>query len=75
MKTVKALQDGRHGYDLEEAVFKGVQERKYLINDVLRKIDEHPQSDDDDSESDTDESIADENASYRATKEFPSVYS
>ena len=67
MKTVKALRDGPHDYDIEESVFKAVRDRKYLLNDVLRGIDENSKSDDD---SDTGESSSDEeqNVSYRATK-------
>ena len=77
METVKDLRDSSRGYDMEEATFKAVRDRKYLLNDVLRKIDENSESDDEDGESDTGESSADgeENVSYRATKEFPSVYS
>ena len=75
MKTVKELRDGPHDYDIEESVFKAVRDRKYLLNDVLRGIDENSKSDDD---SDTGESSSDEeqNVSYRATKKkFGSVNS
>ena len=77
MKTVKALRDGPHGYDMEESMFKAVRDRKYLLNDVLRELDENAESDDEDSDSDAAESSADEenNTSYPATKEFGSVYS
>ena len=77
MKTVKALRDGPHGYGMEESVFKAVRDRKYLLNDVLRELDENAESDDEDSDSDAAESSADEenNTSYPATKEFGSVYS
>ena len=77
MKTVKELRDGPHDYDIEESVFKAVRDRKYLLNDVLRQIDENSKSDDEASDSDAAESSADEgeNDSYRTPKEFPSVYS
>ena len=77
MKTVKELRDGPHDYDMEEAAFKAVRDRKYLLNDVLRNIDENSDSHDEDAESDSGESDddEDENVTYRAGKEFPSVYS
>ena len=77
MQTVKELRDGPHDYGMEEASFKAVQDRKYLLNDVLRKMDENSESDDEDGESDTGESTDDEeeNDSYRVAKQFPSVYS
>ena len=66
MQTVKELRDGPHDYGMEEASFKAVQDRKYLLNDVLRKMDENSESDDEDGESDTGESTDDEeeNDSY-----------
>ena len=77
MHTVKELRDGSSDYDMEEASFKAVNERKYLLNDILRKMDENSESDEEDVESDSVESNDDEeeNGSHRMAKEFPSVYS
>ena len=76
MHTVKELRDGAQGYELPEAVFKAVKDRKYLINDILNKMDEDEENDDTDTENSGNESDSEEdNVSYSTVKEFPSVYS
>ena len=77
MQTAKELRDGGQGYKLFEAVFKAVKDRKYLLNDVLEKLEEYEENEADDGESTDGESEDDEeeNVTYRAGKEFPSVYS
>ena len=77
MQTAKELRDGGQGYKLFEAVFKAVKDRKYLLNDVLEKLEEYEENEADDGESTDGESddVGEKNVTYRAGKEFPSVYS
>ena len=71
------MRDGGQGYKLFEAVFKAVKDRKYLLNDVLEKLEEYEENEADDGESTDGESddVGEKNVTYRAGKEFPSVYS
>ena len=72
METVRDLKSGAGGYDMTEALDRGFEQRRHLLNRVYDYLDEQAEgSEDDDNASDDEE----ENVGYGVTKEFPSVYS
>ena len=79
METVLELKTGAGGYDMIEALERGFEQRKFLLDRVYDYLEdqdggsEDDESDDDDNDSKDDDS--EENVSYRAVREFPSVYS
>ena len=79
METVLELKTGAGGYDMTEALERGFEQRKFLLDRVYNYLEdqdegsEDDESDDDDNDSKDDDS--EENVSYRAAREFPSVYS
>ena len=72
IETVRDLKSGTGGYDMTEALDRGFEQRRHLLDRVYDYLDEQAEgSEDDDNASDDEE----ENVGYGVTKEFPSVYS
>ena len=78
METVMDFKSGSGGYDMEEALELGFEQRRHLLDRVYDYLEEQDEgSEDEESDIEDSDSSEDEkeNASYRVAKEFPSVYS
>ena len=78
METVMNFKSGDGGYDMEEALELGFEQRRHLLDRVYDYLEEQDEgSEDEESDIEDSDSSEDEkeNASYRVAKEFPSVYS
>ena len=78
METVMDFKSGAGGYDMDEALELGFEQRRYLLDRVYDYLEEQAEgSEDEESDIEDTDSNEDEkeNVSYRVAKEFPSVYS
>ena len=75
METVRHLKSGPGGYDMSEALERGFDQRRHLLDRVYDYLDEQDEDDESDSEDGSNDDEEEEVDRYNVAKEFPSVYS